>query len=315
MSKIVDALRKIQDDKTVGQTRHRKIARIETNSAVVGRVALDDTAELVAPDSNANKLINIDRDAMRDAGLIAPEAESKLIEDEYRVIKRPLLSNAFGRDAQSVENGFAILVTSALAGDGKTFTCINLGLSMAREKETSVVLVDADMRKPHISTLFDAQDEAGLLDFLDGSTMHPREIELPTNVDGLTIVSTGHYRENATELLSSDRMMDFINGIHRSDPRKIVLIDSSPLLQTTESRALAAISGQVVLVVHAGVTPKGAVTDATSILDANKPVNLVLNQIRHGGKTGYYGNYYGSGYGAGLDTGHGETDAPKNSKN
>ena len=133
---------------------------------------------------------------------------------------------------------------------------------------------------------------------------------IPKDIDGLTIVSTGHYRDNATELLSSNRMMEFVESIHRRDPRKIILIDSSPLLQTTESRALAAIAGQIVLVVHAGVTPKGAVIDASSELDTSKPINLVLNQVRHSSRSHYYGGYYGGGYGAA----YGETDELKNSK-
>ena len=190
-----------------------------------------------------------------------------------------------------------VLVTSALSGDGKTFTCINLALSLARERDTSVMLVDADIPKPHISTLFDAQDEPGFLDYLDGSVSSLDEIELPTNVDGLTILPTGRSRADATELLSGSRMGKFVEQVHRSDPHKIILIDSSPLLQTTESRAMASASGQVVVVVHAGITPKGAVLDAVATLDSDKPINLILNQVRFGGRSSYYSSYYGGAYG------------------
>ena len=254
MSKIVDALRKIQDDNAVGERGHRKIARIGTNGAD-DSVSRDDSAELTASDINANKLISIDRDAMRDAGLIAPEAETKLIEDEYRVIKRPLLGNAFGPNAESVENGFAVLVTSALAGDGKTFTCINLALSLSREQDTSVLLVDADIPKPHISTLFDAEEQNGLLDYLDGTVDSLDEIEIATSESGLNILPAGRERANATELLTGNRMQELLESIHARDPKRIILIDSPPLLQTTEARALASTAGQIVTVVLAGVTP------------------------------------------------------------
>ena len=308
MSKIVDALRKIQDDKSGGERRHRKVGKIEANGAN-GSANLEDTANLHIPEFRPSKIIQINREAMQEAGLIPPEEESKLFEDEYRVIKRPILSNAFGRNAASVENGFVVLVTSALSGDGKTFTCVNLALSMARELESNVLLVDADVRKPHISTLFDAQDENGLLDFLDGSKSDPLEVELPTSVDGLALVPAGRSREHATELLSGSRMAEFLDRVHRRDPHRIILIDSSPVLQTTESRALAAIAGQIVMVVRAGVTPKGAVADASEVLDSGKPVNLVLNQVRYSGKSGYYGGYYG-GYGAA----YGDTDGLKTTK-
>ena len=101
MSKIADALRKIQDERSAQSSdersrKHRKIGRIEVNYAD-GSGSLDDTTILSAPAPRNSRVVQIDRDAMRDAGLIAPEAELKLFEDEYRVIKRPILSNAFTR--------------------------------------------------------------------------------------------------------------------------------------------------------------------------------------------------------------------------
>ena len=306
MSKIVDALRRIQDDRAElsGPRRHRKIARIEENGGDVS----DDTVVLPDVAQNLSRVIQIDRDAMREAGLVAPEAENKLFEDEYRVIKRPILANAFGQNAHSIENGHVVLVTSALSGDGKTFTCVNLALSMAREQDSSVLLVDADIPKPHISSLFDAQDEPGLTDYLGGHVSSPNDVILQTSTPGLTIMPAGRSHEDAAELLSGKRLVELANAIHRQDPKKIILIDSSPLLQTTESRALAAACGQVVLVVRAGITPKGAVVDAVATLDSEKPTNLVLNQVRFGGRSGYYSSYYGGGYGHA----YGGSDAQEN---
>ena len=102
-------------------------------------------------------------------------------------------------------------------------------------------------------------------------------------------------------------MAEFMQQVHESDPHKLVLIDSSPLLQTTESRALAASAGQVVVVVHAGITPKGAVLDAVGTLDLDKPINLILNQVRFGRSSGYYSSYYGGSYGHA----YGGSDEPK----
>ena len=300
MSKIVDALRKIQSDRSGSRSvplhAHRKIGRMESNNVAKDVEAGDDTIVLSTERDEVSRVVKIDKEAMREAGLIAPESENKLFEDEYRVIKRPIIANAFGPAADQQERGFVVLVTSALAGDGKTFTCINLALSLAREQDSSVVLIDADVPKPHISTLFDAQDEVGLLDYLDGSAETLEEIQIGTSVDGLTIIPTGQVRDNATELLSGNRMLELLDSIHRSDPKRIILIDSSPLVQTTEARALAARSGQVVVVVRAGITPKGAVAEAIEALDQSKPVNLVLNQVRSKQGSGYYGPYYGSGY-------------------
>lgn len=310
MSKIADALRKIQDGNSAGQSvspsQHRKIGRIEKNGADTGGLG-NDTADTPELSEGHSRIVQIDKDAMREAGLVAPEEENKLFEDEYRVIKRPILTNAFGSGADTTHRGYVVLVTSALAGDGKTFTCINLALSLAREQDTSVLLVDADVRKPHVSTLFDVEGEAGLLDYLDGSRSDVEDMEIGTSVAGLSILPTGQSRDNATELLSSSRMSDLLDSIHRRDPRRIVLLDSSPLLQTTEARALAAASGQIVVVVRAGITPKSAVQDSVSALDEDKPINLILNQVRFGRSASYYSSYYGGGYGSA----YGGTDVPK----
>ena len=311
MSKLVEALRKVQEERSgeTGPRQHKKIGRIETNHTDE-HGENDSTVRIPVSGRGVSRVVQIDRDAMRDAGLIAPENEHKLFEDEYRVIKRPILSNAFGSNAHTVKDGFVVLVTSAISGDGKTFTCINLALSLAKELDSSVLLIDADVPKPHISTLFDAQDERGLTDFLEGHVTDLDEIVLQTSVEGLSIMPAGKSLEHATELLSGRRMVELVDAVHRQDPKKIILIDSSPLLQTTESRALAAVSGQVVLVVRAGITPKAAVMDAVATLDSDKPTNLVLNQVRFGRGTGYYSSYYGGGYGSA----NGGTDALKESE-
>lgn len=309
MSKILDALRKIQEESGAtqhGGRQHRKIGRMEGADNELD--VLSDTAAMATGvDVGQRRFVTIDREAMREAGLIAPEAESNLFEDEYRVIKRPVLSNAFGAQAQSVKDGYVVLVTSAIAGDGKTFTCVNLALSLAREQDTSVLLVDADIRKPHISSLFDAQDEAGLLDYLDHSVQSLDDLIIDTSVNGLKILPTGHSRDGATELLSGSRMTRLLHEIHRSHPRQLLIIDSSPLLQTTESRAIAAVAGQIIVVVRAGETPKKAVLDAIATLDTSKPVNLVLNQVRLNPKSSYYGAYYNGGYGSA----YGESNVPR----
>ena len=298
MSKIVDALRKVQEDKAnESPHRHRKIGRLETNHKN-GIGDADSTVALPLLGEESFRLVQIDREAMREAGLIAPAAENKLFEDEYRVIKRPILANAFGPNSHLVDNGFVVLVTSAVTGDGKTFSCINLALSLAKEQDTSVLLIDADVPKPHISTLFDAQDQPGLTDYLEGKVSDLNEIVLRTSTDGLTIMPAGKSLEHASELVSGQRMIDLIDEIHRRDPKKVILVDSSPLLQTTESRALAAVCGQIVVVVRAGITPKGAVLDAIDTLDRDKPVNLILNQVKFGRGAGYHNSYYGGGYGS-----------------
>jgi len=184
-------------------------------------------------------------------------------------------------------------MASALPSEGKTFTAINLALSMALEKDISVLLIDADVAKPHISCTFGVENEPGLMDLLRDEATTVESVILPTDVPNLCILPAGRRSDTATELLASHRMEAIVSYIAASDPMRIALIDSPPLLLTSESRALAQSVGQVVVVVRAGFTPQRAVLDAISYIGEDKSIGLILNQSTHAAAAGYY--YYGYG--------------------
>lgn len=257
--------------------------------------------------TGSHRIVRVDRDKLREAGLLAPEEEERQLVDQYRHIKRPLIAHAFGKRATKIDDGHLIMVASALAGEGKTFTCINLALSMAREQDVTVLLVDADVAKPHISRLFGAAEEPGLLDVLDdpGCFDH-RGVVMPTDVPGLSLMPAGAPRVHASELLASDRMERLVATLSEEDSDRLIVFDSPPLLQTSEARILASVVGQLALVVRAGVTPQHVVLDAVSTLHEDKAVNLILNQARYSGSDGYYGGYHAYGsYGAHGSEAHG----------
>lgn len=239
----------------------------------------------------------IDRQALRDAGYLPESGLDRRFADEYRQIKRPLIATAFDTTANTLSgNPRLIMMASAMPGDGKTFSCINLALSMARESDTSVVLVDADTAKPHVSQIFGVEREPGLLDALADPTTAIEPLVLPTDVRGLSILPAGYRRETATELLSSGRMANLAAELLARNPGRLVLFDTSPLLVTSESLALASIVGQVLLVVRAGKTTRQAVLDALAGIEEDKAVSLILNQGRrrlmsNNYKYGEYGNY------------------------
>jgi exopolysaccharide/PEP-CTERM locus tyrosine autokinase len=256
----------------------------------------EDTSKFAAldPTNVQRRRILIDREALRCDGFIAREDEERMLVDQYRQIKRPLIAHAFGKRATKIPDGHLILVSSALAGDGKTFTCLNLALSMAREQDRSVLLVDADVAKAHITTLFGAEDQPGLLDLLgEDSKLTLNDVILETDIKGLSVMTAGLMQTHSTELLASERMESLIRALSAQDPNRIVLFDSSPLLVTSESRELTSLVGQVVLVVAAELTPQDAVIEALGAVDQSKPVNLILNQARHSSGNGYYGYGYG----------------------
>jgi exopolysaccharide/PEP-CTERM locus tyrosine autokinase len=232
--------------------------------------------------------IEIDRASLREAGYLPESSRDRQFADHYRQIKRPLVAKALA----AVENGRpsprVIMMASALPGDGKTFTSINLALSLARERDVSVVLVDADVPKPHVSRIFGVDKEPGLLDALGDPQVDVESLLLTTDIGSLSILPAGTANEGATELLASARMQTIVGRLLARNSRRIVLFDSPPLLVSSESRALANVAGQTVLVVRSGTTPKQAVLDALEVLEDCENVALVLNQGRAALTTGYY---------------------------
>jgi exopolysaccharide/PEP-CTERM locus tyrosine autokinase len=212
-----------------------------------------------------------------------------LLGDQFRQIKRPLIATAIGRGVPKAKQGQLIMIASALAGEGKTFTSINLALSMALDKDVSVLLIDADVPKPHITRTFGITNEPGLLDVLRDEKIDVESVIVQTDVPGLSILPTGRKSETAAELLSSHRMTHCMAALAARDPDRIILIDSPPLLLTNESRVLSHIVGQIVIVVRAGITPQQAVLDAIDYLGEDKSINFVLNQSRNAASVSYYG--------------------------
>jgi protein-tyrosine kinase len=241
-------------------------------------------------------MVEIDRDRLRGEGFLAPERYERQMADEYRRIKRPLLANAFGVGVTQVERGNLILISSAISGEGKTHTCLNLALSMAAERDNTVLLVDGDVPKPHISRLFGIADQPGLLDILGDRELKPEDLLLRTDIARLSILPAGKWTEQAPELLASQRMADLCRELANRYPDRIIIFDSPPLLAATEAPAIAAHVGQVVLVIAENLTARGDVRAALALLDEQKPINAILNKSRRATRGGYY--YGGYGYGA-----------------
>jgi protein-tyrosine kinase len=244
---------------------------------------------------NPAKTVRVDFDKLRFEGLMPPEHQQRELAHQYRTLKRPLIRNAFEESGDTRVGTRSIMVSSALPGEGKTFTSINLAMSLAMERDHSVLLLDGDIPKPHVSTALGVRDEPGLLDLLSDSSLPVESVVLPTDVRGLSVLPVGRNRaDSATELLASARMRDIISQLERLDPQGLVLVDSPPILLTSEARVLAQLFGQVVVVVKAGATPQQAVTEAISIIGEGPRLGLVLNEAVQETSHAQYGYYYGS---------------------
>lgn len=243
-----------------------------------------------------SRRVEIDLDALTEAGIVSPNAPRSQIADQFRVIKRPLIGNAMGKGASTIANGNLIMVTSALPGEGKTFTAINLAMSIATELDYTVMLVDADVARPSVMRVLGLPAGPGLLDLVLDESRDLSGMLLKTSIEKLTILPSGTPHPRATELLASDAMIRLLNDIAKRYADRIIVFDSPPLLLTTESRVLASHMGQVVMVVQAEKTLQSDVVQALATIEACPVKLMLLNQTRTIFKGGYeYG--YGYGYG------------------
>lgn len=246
----------------------------------------------------SSKIVQIDRRSLRANGLLAPENQERRLANEYREIKRPIIAAAMGRGVEKVPKGHLVMMASAVPGEGKTFSSINLALSLSMEKDINVLLVDADIPKPHITRTFALENEPGLQDLLRDESVRVEDLIVRTDVERLSILPAGKQSETAPELLASKRMEQIALQLGAHDPHRIVLFDSPPLLLTSESRVLANLVGQIVLVVRANSTTRQMVQEAISYLGEGRSIGLVLNQSEVETKAGYYYGYASSGTGA-----------------
>jgi len=246
----------------------------------------------LSPRGHVSKQGMINLAKLRRLGMIIPDGERSQIAEEFRLIKRPLIKNAFNRDGGPVNSGNLIMVTSALAGEGKTFCAANLAMSIAMEMDHTVLLVDADVARPAIPDYLGLETGRGLLDVLLDDKLDLADVLIRTNVENLAILPAGSRHKRATELLASQAMSDLLREIARRYPDRVVIFDSPPLLLTSEARVLASQMGQIVLVVAAESTTQQAIKEALRQIETCDVVNLVYNKARAFPGGEYYG-YYG----------------------
>jgi exopolysaccharide/PEP-CTERM locus tyrosine autokinase len=243
----------------------------------------------------SSRRVELNLAMLESTGIVTPNAPRSHIADEYRVIKRPLISNAMGRGAAALNHGNLIMVTSAMSGEGKSFTSVNLAMSIAAELDHTVMLVDADVARPSILRMLGLPAGPGLLDLLEGKA-EMADVLMRTNIDKLTILPSGTPHARATELLASDAMRSLLDDVSKRYPDRIVIFDSPPLILTTEARVLATQMGQVVLVVQADKTLQADVQQALATIESCPVKMMLLNKVRADSK-GTYGYGYGYGYG------------------
>jgi exopolysaccharide/PEP-CTERM locus tyrosine autokinase len=190
------------------------------------------------------------------------------------------------------KQGNLIMVSSSVKGEGKTFTSLNLAMSIAMDLDSTVLLVDADVAEPGLSKALGVKDKPGLIEHLDDQQRDLSRLLLRTDIPNLTILPAGRRHKRSTELLAGRAMKRLVHELANRYPNRIVLFDSPSLLQTSEASVLASLMGQVLIVVEYEMTSQVIVKEALSQFENVDNVYLILNKCKENIFSGRYG--YGS---------------------
>lgn len=253
-------------------------------------------AEVRAPAALPGTRHPVDRARLREHGFIVPEGAVSGLLEEFRIVKRTLLLQAAElRRAGAGASAQRVLVCSPHPGDGKTYCSLNLALAMAAEKESEVVLVDADFAKPSILSALGLPGGPGLMDALADPAIDVADCVLGTDIPGLWVLPAGEATTSDSEYLSAARARAVLDRLSEGAPNRIVIFDSPPALAASPAAELAKFVGQALVIVRADRTGQGAVEDAVKLLSACPNIQLLLNGTQFSPSGRRFGAYYGYG--------------------
>ncbi|MDE2596179.1 MAG: capsular biosynthesis protein [Sphingomonadales bacterium] len=236
----------------------------------------------------------VDRERLREQGLIVPEGSVTALLEEFRIVKRQLLLQAAElRHAGAGAAAQRMLVCSPHPGEGKTYCAVNLALSIAAEKESEVLLVDADFAKPSILTTLGLPGGPGLMDALSDPSIDVADCVLGTDIPGLWVLPAGNATNSDTEFLNSSRTPAVLDRLTEGAPHRVVIFDTPPALAASPAAELAKHVGQTLVVARADRTGQSALEDAISLLSGCPNIQLILNAVHFSPSGRRFGTYYG----------------------
>ena len=202
-----------------------------------------------------------------------------------------MLLNAFGSGKNKIDRGNVILVTSAKPGEGKTFVTINLALSIASERDLHVLVIDTDVYRRRLEEELSIENDKGLVDLLIDDDLNLPDLLVRTDIPNLSILPVGIRNPQAPELLASQKMAALMADIAARYPDRVIIVDSPPVLASSEASVMALLVGQVVMVVEAHKTDALEVEQALKLINTCENINFVINKA--GGDSGMspYGTY------------------------
>jgi receptor protein-tyrosine kinase len=242
-------------------------------------VAPPRSAAPAAPaDERQGRALGLNFGELRRRGMILPDVKVSAIANEYRSIKRRVLAHARDANTRALVNNL-VMVTSSLPQEGKTFTAVNLALSLAAERDLRVLLMDCDLIRPGVRSLFAPTDGRGLVEYLRGSVQSIGDVTYRCEeIPNLSVIFSGKSDDESAELISSARMFELLVEISQRYPDRIIVIDTPPVLAAVEPATLAAHVHQLIMVVAALQSDRAQVQKSLETVAACRNINLLFNK-------------------------------------
>jgi protein-tyrosine kinase len=278
MSRIEEALKKAASQRkspiqklTETVAQKRTIDRPNGSKSVVGRIsALLDVVPI-----KINNLM-----------LATAREEKTAVVEEYNKLRSTIIALTKGEKFLNT-----ILVTSTLTDEGKTMTALNLAISLAKEHNHTVLLVDADLRRPSVHMYLDLTPEVGLVHCLRDNLPIDKAL-IKTGVGNLVILPAGEAVKDPVDMLSSDRMKEIVSELKQRYPERYVIFDTPPALPFADAGVLAGIVDAILFVVREGKANSEDVVKTLKDLEKHNLLGVVYNDSHMFLKSQSYDYYY-----------------------
>ncbi|MFH1996040.1 MAG: CpsD/CapB family tyrosine-protein kinase [Candidatus Omnitrophota bacterium] len=302
MGKISDALKKIEQERSRRKQSREGLPPLDMLGQPAFRGAAGTTpkdrqntqiASAVASISEKIDILKMDSfyaTADKDASGIDPRIVTyydyfSSVSEQYRVLRTNIKTILFKNNKSQSDlkkinkDAKTLTITSSLPSEGKTITCINLAVALAKDIDCKVLILDCDLRKGSIHKLLNIDPEYGITDVLSDETIMPEEAILPTNIPNLFVVSAGKTSERPSELLGSNKMRRLIENLKDSG-FSYILLDTPPLIPFADAGVVGAFTDGVILAIQAYRTQKKVTERAIERLERAhaKLLGLVLTQ-------------------------------------
>lgn len=218
--------------------------------------------------------------------LVATNDFNLPITEEFRKMKSTIMQLISKNKAENL-----LMVTSSIGGEGKSLTALNLAISLAKEHDQKVLIIDSDLRKPTIGRYLGLSPQKGLAEYLQ-ENIALDDLLIKTGLGSLIFLPAGAPNNNPVELFSSQKMKDLLVQVKERFSDGYVVIDASPVLPFAEARILATLADGVVYVVKERGTALKNVQEGLNALPDARILGLVYNKATTASLAGGYHYYY-----------------------